>query len=549
MANKGEVTSRTVILWSIASFVLVVVAIAFFAPEQLWSSVTKTAFAFGIGALPDQEAPQLKAEKAPPPQLKSEFDALVKNINSASDLPVHSCLVDITGLNGFEENWYINLDDNKASLYRVDGGSDLEKDSRVLNNFKPCTIVGSSATNFYKRYLIADEKLTIDISPSEKTPITFSESNRYRYLYKNPDNTFCAFKFYDENSCGPPKSSGDLGIAAGCKSKMPQFESGLWMCKDMPLTNALPKSELAAVDAKKIADAIQKGISSTADKCLVRYDLLSLDSWKIGLVKDGSKTKFVQVDGGNNVGKLDVPSVDAVPCIITETLGTTDDDAKEGNLGPSIGLQRIGIKNLGGKYKLTVGNKYDGYDNDYYFNIKEDSPKYSAVYKADSSHICFLPLHRDGNGHCDKATNYIDDDCYIKDWVDKEKIYECSFLDSLDGVFLCDDEHCLDSPPTKPWRKTTFDVDNICNVKPSDEDSEPDGDKICGEIGSIRIIGNYDAVLYENNNYGGKEICFRDEGSYKLDDYPIAPGNGWNKDTDSVKISPDGTCTSPGVTT
>lgn len=129
---------------------------------------------------------------------------------------------------------------------------------------------------------------------------------------------------------------------------------------------------------------------------------------------------------------------------------------------------------------------------------------------------------------------------------------EQELLEAAEGsewVFLCDDEHCSDdNPPTEPWRRTTDDINSICDVTPVNEDSEPDGNRICGEIGSIRIIGPYDVRLYERENYAGKKICFSNKGGYRLDDFDKVPHNGWNKDTDSVEILADGACTNPGVT-
>ncbi len=538
MARKGNVAVRTVILWSIACVVLVVVAFAFFAPQQLWASVTKSAFSFGMGALPDQEAPQLEGEESIPPQLESEFDILVQNINNANDPAISSCLVDITELDGLEDNWRIELSDNKAILYRISGkGARLDKKTATINNFKPCTIKGTSALNFYSRYLTDAGKSNVDISPLIES-VTLSRSSRYKYLYKNKDNEFCTFAFYGD-SCKSPKNGGNDGIPDVCKSKIPLFETNLWMCKDKALATELPNKASANADAQKIADSIKKGLASPADKCLVKYDPLSLSSWRIGMVqdKDADKIKFVQVDNLNNIGKLDVPIIDGQMCIINSNNGI--------NPGDPISPQRMGIKELDGKYHLTTGGKYDNDDNAY-FNIKD--AKYSALYKKDASHICFLALRQDSFGGCGKSTDEgIDDDCY-KDWVDTGKIAECSFIEGLKGVLLCDDEHCLDSPPTKPWRKTTSNINSICDAKPSNEDSEPDGTKICGEIGSIRIIGNYDVFLYEDKNYKGKSICFSDEGGYNLDNYEIVSKNGWNKDTDSVKILPDGSCANPGIT-
>ncbi|MEK7556994.1 MAG: hypothetical protein AAB538_03385, partial [Patescibacteria group bacterium] len=89
-------------------------------------------------------------------------------------------------------------------------------------------------------------------------------------------------------------------------------------------------------------------------------------------------------------------------------------------------------------------------------------------------------------------------------------------------------------------------------------DSSPPGDTIEGQIGSLWIHGPYVAVLYQNENYGGKRICFdaRNQGLYpsppgrlinRLDDCDIGAvgvpctvganyGNGWNEDTDSIRI-------------
>lgn len=235
MTKKGEITSRTVILWGIAAFVLVVVAFANFGP-QLWGGVTKAAFAFGIGALPDQEAPQLEGEVPIPPQLELEFNKLVENINNANSPAINSCLVDITELSGFEDNWRIELADNKATLYRVtDTGARVDKKTATLNTFKPCILKGSLAENFYNCFLKDNNPVCSSISPSLET-ITLSQDNRYKFLYK-PNNEFaCSFLFYS-GSCevkGDPK-----GLGNDCKSKIPSFDRNLVKCDDIAGAGAL----------------------------------------------------------------------------------------------------------------------------------------------------------------------------------------------------------------------------------------------------------------------------------------------------------------------
>ena len=186
---------------------------------------------------------------------------------------------------------------------------------------------------------------------------------------------------------------------------------------------------------------------------------------------------------------------------------------------------------------------------------KRDLKDKNLVFKTRSGSVCFIPTVRDGSswsGPCHKRENGIDDDCLDEKLNDGVLVNIPMCGVELDGVFLCDNEQCLNKIPPKPWRKTITDIDSICDFTPSPEDSEPDGDEICSQIGSIRIIGDYDVRLYENKNYGGKKICFRDEGGYRLDDYDITCGffgcNGWNQDTDSVQILPNGECTNPGVT-
>ncbi len=413
--SKKALVARETVLWIIAAGALVFAMFAF-GPKFI-AQAKGPLFSFGSGVLPDQEAPTLKGEVQIPPQLELEFNALVNNINGISGTAADACLIYLTELAGFEPEWHIELAKDKATLYRVTGKSTrIDKKTATLNNFNPCIINEASAVNFYNRYFASDLKLDIPISPSTQD-IILDASNRYKYLYRadgTDNNKYCTFNFYS-GGCASPKNGGNDGIPDGCKSEMPKFESGLWLCEDKLLANGLPRSELAAKDAEKIADAMKKGISSSADKCLIRYDALSLDSWKIGMVKDGEKIKFVQVDGGNRVGKLDV-SIDGQICLINSNNGI--------NLGGPVSLQRMGITPLGGKYHLTVGGKYDN-NVDAYFNLKDDA-KFMALYKKDAGNVCFLALREDTFSGCDGSTDAgIDDDCY-KSWVDGKKILTCT---------------------------------------------------------------------------------------------------------------------------
>lgn len=112
------------------------------------------------------------------------------------------------------------------------------------------------------------------------------------------------------------------------------------------------------------------------------------------------------------------------------------------------------------------------------------------------------------------------------------------------GVYLCDGDNC-----NAAWRRTTTNIDSICDDPVPYQDSSTPGsdDRICRQIGSIKIIGDYAVRLYENKDYGGRNICFNSSVD-TLDNYAIVRHNGWNQDTDSVEILPKDGCKSPGFT-
>ena len=103
---------------------------------------------------------------------------------------------------------------------------------------------------------------------------------------------------------------------------------------------------------------------------------------------------------------------------------------------------------------------------------------------------------------------------------------EVSNPEVMDGTFTC----CSDDSIGR--------ISDICNEKPSPEDSQPDGDEICNEIGSVAITGPYNVRLYEHENYHGETICIVQ--SVKLGDYD------WNKKTKSVKLFESGECETQG---
>jgi len=116
-----------------------------------------------------------------------------------------------------------------------------------------------------------------------------------------------------------------------------------------------------------------------------------------------------------------------------------------------------------------------------------------------------------------------------------------SFMRSQPGVYGCDDDGCLQA-----WRRFVSDTSDVCDDPVFD--SSPRDDDLCRQIGSLWIHGPYVAVLYEGRRYAGRHICFdgRTNASppgrliNRLDDYEIESGNGWNTDTDSIRILQDG---------
>lgn len=115
-----------------------------------------------------------------------------------------------------------------------------------------------------------------------------------------------------------------------------------------------------------------------------------------------------------------------------------------------------------------------------------------------------------------------------------------------EGIYLCDDDQCLAG-----WRGASADIADLCGSEAEDPNwAEPRGNDICApgsQVGSLAIKGNFDAVLYEDDDFQNRRICFQDSVG-RLDDYSIAPNNGWNEDADSIKILKDGECQNPGVT-
>jgi len=132
---------------------------------------------------------------------------------------------------------------------------------------------------------------------------------------------------------------------------------------------------------------------------------------------------------------------------------------------------------------------------------------------------------------------------------------------NADGVYLCDGNNC-----SVEWRRTTISIASICDNSVPYQDSSTPGsdDRICGQIGSIKINGDYAVRLYEHKNFEGKNICFKNTINnntiYDLEDCNTTfnkdcqagntfwGSNGWGDDTDSVDIINKDECDIPGLT-
>ncbi len=270
------------------------------------------------------------------------------------------------------------------------------------------------------------------------------------------------------------------------------------------------------------------------DSCLVYASELRIDSgWAIRLSEGKAEILRDSGTGGVPTVKERRPLVNFKPCELKNE--------------PVIKFYNCHFKNPESCADLSLPQEI--------IELKKDE-EFKFLYNS-GGNFCKFKFYNDfwDNGPLDSTCRFprdggrdgIGNSC--KDDIEN-KVIKCGV--KFEGVFLCDDDHCLNNPPTKPWRKTTTNLNNICGIIPDPNDSMPAREKICGQAGSIRIMGPYDVRLYENRNYGGKKICFRDEGGYRLDNYPLACFlgicNGWNEDTDSVEILPDNTCENQGVT-
>src|SRR3989338_782366 len=229
-----------------------------------------------VGGTPDVGGSGATSEAS---GLNSELSVLASSVNNVGTND--KCLVYISELAGITDKHFIRLEENKAKLMEKSDKPDAEPlpiETEVLTNFLPCQIKGEDALKFFNCYLKPGSKICSDppISPIKKE-LDLTKDNRYKFLFKN-GSFFCTFEFYDSGSCDYKNGA----IAKGCQNIMPYFENNLARCDYLDGAKNLDNKEKAELDAKKIADAIQKGLVSSANKCIVKYDSLSLSSWKIG---------------------------------------------------------------------------------------------------------------------------------------------------------------------------------------------------------------------------------------------------------------------------
>ena len=441
-----------------------------------------------LGLLPSTgEAAEFKGVVQIPPGLEHDYDILVSNIKSAkSNKDADKCLVYTSELN-IPDGWTVRLSQNELVLINLKEGIDLPKKPAAIDGFEPCIIKGTDAISFYNSYLKEGPKSASIISPNIKN-LEFSESEKIKFLFKS-GNKFCFFPSYDDGStsCDSPRSNGIDGIDDDCRFKMPYFENNLLNCDDATGTTSFVNQDEVKAEAQKISKAIQQGLTSSAERCLIEYEQLKIPDkgWRIGMIQKGNEVEFVEVSG-NRVGHLDNEKITANLCLVEGVAASNlDKNVKSGtSLTPEfVAKERFSVSLEDDRYQINVGGPYDvgdekddGDDSKSYLNIKNDD-EYRHLYKADKDHVCFLTLRQDSGGGCNSATSMgVDDDCY-KGWVDNNKIQKCNIQD---GKVL----HIKIDPgdtPTETWAfHLTNDIDHgygsgsfssdYCNVYATNEE-------------------------------------------------------------------------------
>jgi hypothetical protein len=173
------------------------------------------------------------------------------------------------------------------------------------------------------------------------------------------------------------------------------------------------------VDAQKIRDAIQIGLSTTTERCIVTYGELKLDD-PVQLVQKGDMIKFFK-QSGEERKILDVEPVEARLCVVSG-IDETDNfylNVKEGkSLSPEYVEEdkfRIQVED----YKDSREWAYDLITTSSDGEEVDQSIRKTYLYKADGNHICFLSILIDTGRICNRWENRgnIDNDC-IRDWTD-----------------------------------------------------------------------------------------------------------------------------------
>lgn len=178
-------------------------------------------------------------------------------------------------------------------------------------------------------------------------------------------------------------------------------------------------SDPAIVDAQNIRDAIQRGLITTTESCIVTYAELKLDD-SIQMVQEDNIIKFFKQSGrGRKI--LDVEPVEARLCVVSG-IDETDNFYLNVMDGTSLSPEYVEEDEFRIQVEDYEDNREWAYDlitTDTDGEEVDKSIRKTYLYKANSNHICFLSILVDTGRACGRWENRgnIDHDC-IRDWTD-----------------------------------------------------------------------------------------------------------------------------------
>jgi len=231
MKKEGKIATFIIVIM-ITGLIALFLIIIF--PQGSLGKVRDAAFLFGIGALPEERAPEFLGSVEIPPELEQDFDILVDNINNA--VGEDECLVYTSELR-IDDKWLIELTENKAQIWKKSkydsrGASATGKKTSTLINFKPCKLKDILALGFYNGYL---RPSATGLFPSSipQEDIVFGKDEKIKFLFKSSTNNVCYIKSYDDGgtSCDSPRNNGEDGIDDDCRFKMPYYRNAPFKIK------------------------------------------------------------------------------------------------------------------------------------------------------------------------------------------------------------------------------------------------------------------------------------------------------------------------------